>query len=120
MLFFPLARLGRNDGLQFVLAPCVPALFYAAHDIGRTLTSTPAPSGSSLLLMGASGYAVAGALVTGIAVLAFERLTGRLEARPTAPARTAAGASSVAATPAEGTPSAGSLADRGDAMERVA
>jgi ABC-type transport system involved in multi-copper enzyme maturation permease subunit len=81
MVLYPLASAGRRESAPVFLAPCVPALFAVAHDLGRLAGRTSALPDAGLLLSGAGCYAAAAALLTATAVLAFSRLTGRLEPR---------------------------------------
>ncbi len=85
MLFFPIARPGRTGGMDLLWSPCVPMLFEVAHDVGRGFAAGRPPRGWLILSLGTMAYTLAAALLTGVAVLAFERLTGRLEARGSMP-----------------------------------
>jgi ABC-type transport system involved in multi-copper enzyme maturation permease subunit len=78
MLFYPVVS-GRGESVALFLAPCVPALFAVAHDVGRLARGSSASPGLGLLLLGAGCYLAAAALLTLAAVQAFGRLTGRLE-----------------------------------------
>jgi ABC-type transport system involved in multi-copper enzyme maturation permease subunit len=81
MLFFPIARPGRTRSTDLLWSPCVPMLFEVAHEVGRSFATGRLLQGWVILALGTTTYAVAATLLTAVAVLAFERLTGRLEAR---------------------------------------
>ena len=86
MLFFPIARPGRTGSTDLLWSPCVPMLFEVAHEVGRSFATGRLLQGWVVLALGTTTYAVAATLLTAVAVLAFERLTGRLEARASMPA----------------------------------
>jgi hypothetical protein len=81
MLFFPIMRLGQSEHMDFVQTLSVPSLLWVAHDLGRRLITGDLPESIRPFLVGLGAYTGMSVTLTAAIVLAFERLTGRLEPR---------------------------------------
>jgi len=81
MLFFPIMRLGQSEHMGYVQTLSVPSLLWVAHDLGRRLAAGTLPESTQPFLVGLGAYAAMSAALTATIVLAFERLTGRMEPR---------------------------------------
>ncbi len=78
-LFFPIMRLGQSEHMDFVQTLSVPSLLWVAHDLGRRLATGDLPESTRPFFVGLGAYTAMSVTLTAAIVLAFERLTGRLE-----------------------------------------